>query len=224
VGAALCRLANRALLPSMAETVLTRRELYDLVWSVPMTKAAERLRMSAKGSGELCRRCGVPTPPRGYWAKKAAGKSVAQTPLIESEAKPKRKRPQEPSSLAFDPQRARDEQEERAASGLQRRRQLAERRRVREAARVTFLDDLMAAEDPAAKLRAWLPRAEAFAADGTSQEFSRMVAWARDHLTGLERQLAPGAVQIALQFGSLFPTPAEDSLSDPLGAEGDQPW
>ena len=42
--------------------------------------------MSGRGLGKLCERYGIPVPPRGYWAKKAAGKRVFRPPLIEIEA------------------------------------------------------------------------------------------------------------------------------------------
>ncbi|KAA3636067.1 MAG: hypothetical protein DWP92_10095, partial [Armatimonadetes bacterium] len=56
------------------KTPMTRQELYDLVWSEPMRKVAPRFYCSDSWLAKICRRCGVPTPPRGYWAKKEAGK------------------------------------------------------------------------------------------------------------------------------------------------------
>jgi hypothetical protein len=57
---------------------LTRQELYDLVWSTPMIKLAEQFGLSDVGLTKICDRHRVPTPPRGYWAKKDAGKPVKQ--------------------------------------------------------------------------------------------------------------------------------------------------
>jgi len=48
---------------------MTRRELYDLVWSEPMTSAAARLGFSNVGIAKLCRHADIPVPERGYWAK-----------------------------------------------------------------------------------------------------------------------------------------------------------
>lgn len=62
----------------MAEQDLTRRALYDLVWSRPMTKVAEEFGISDVGLKKICEKHRVPTPPRGYWAKKEAGQPVRQ--------------------------------------------------------------------------------------------------------------------------------------------------
>ena len=35
---------------------------------------------------KICKKHGIPTPPLGWWAKKAAGKAVAQTPLPKAAA------------------------------------------------------------------------------------------------------------------------------------------
>lgn len=48
---------------------LTRTELYELVWSEPMTKLAKRFGISDVGLAKACRRAGIPVPERGYWAK-----------------------------------------------------------------------------------------------------------------------------------------------------------
>lgn len=62
---------------------LTRKELYDLVWSKPIMKLAEDFGISDRGLGKICARYRVPVPPRGYWAKVAAGKKVKQTRFHE---------------------------------------------------------------------------------------------------------------------------------------------
>lgn len=54
-------------------TQLTREQLYELVWSEPMQVIAPRLGLSDVGLKKVCNRLRVPTPGRGYWAKKAAG-------------------------------------------------------------------------------------------------------------------------------------------------------
>src|SRR6266853_2347112 len=56
----------------------TRQELYNRVWSTPMTRVAAEL---ANRLSSLLRRAGVPTPPSGYWIKREFGKAVAQPPL-----------------------------------------------------------------------------------------------------------------------------------------------
>jgi hypothetical protein len=62
-------------------TSITRDELYALVWSEPIQKLAKRFKISDRGLGKLCARHGIPAPPRGWWARKAAGKRVKQDPL-----------------------------------------------------------------------------------------------------------------------------------------------
>lgn len=64
-----------------SEIVLTRRAIYDLVWSQPMSNAAVGLGLSANGLAKICDRLLIPYPTRGYWAKVYAGKDQPQTPL-----------------------------------------------------------------------------------------------------------------------------------------------
>jgi hypothetical protein len=59
-------------------TTLTRDKLYALVWSEPIHKLAKQYGISDRGLGKLCARHNIPVPPRGWWAKKAAGKRVKQ--------------------------------------------------------------------------------------------------------------------------------------------------
>jgi hypothetical protein len=60
---------------------LTREELYALVWDRPMTKLAKEFGLSDVALHKTCRKHEIPTPPLGYWAKKAHGKPVSNTPL-----------------------------------------------------------------------------------------------------------------------------------------------
>jgi len=57
----------------MAER-LSRKTLYDLVWSEPMKTLSARFGISDVALKKTCARAGIPTPDRGYWAKKDAGK------------------------------------------------------------------------------------------------------------------------------------------------------
>ena len=43
----------------------TRQELYDLVWTKPVTKLAPEFGISDVGLGKICRRHIIPLPPRG---------------------------------------------------------------------------------------------------------------------------------------------------------------
>ena len=59
----------------------SRQELFDLVWSEPTRTIAKRLGISDVGLAKACRRADLLLPPRGHWAKLAAGKSVKKPPL-----------------------------------------------------------------------------------------------------------------------------------------------
>jgi hypothetical protein len=60
---------------------LTRKELYDLVWSEPMTTICKRFEISDNGLRKHCKLMNIPTPHNGYWAKLQYGKEVEKTPL-----------------------------------------------------------------------------------------------------------------------------------------------
>ena len=59
----------------------TRRQLYDLVWSEPMTTLATRFGISNVWLKKTCTAAAIPVPPRGHWTRKAAGGRVRLTPL-----------------------------------------------------------------------------------------------------------------------------------------------
>lgn len=65
----------------MPSTTLTRQQLYDRAWTTPLDTLGKELGLSGRGLGKLCERHDIPVPPRGWWAKKAAGHRVKQTPL-----------------------------------------------------------------------------------------------------------------------------------------------
>src|SRR5689334_23229077 len=54
-------------------TEMSRRELFDLVWSKPVTKVAADLGVSDVAIHKICNKHRIPVPGRGYWAKHAAG-------------------------------------------------------------------------------------------------------------------------------------------------------
>jgi len=75
-----------------------REELYDLVWGEAMATLAPKLGLSDVGLKKRCKNLGVPTPPRGYWAKLEAGKSVKRTALPKTWAVERRKPRKLPTS------------------------------------------------------------------------------------------------------------------------------
>lgn len=66
------------------QNMISREELHALVWETPMIHAAAKYGLSGNGLAKICRKLDVPYPPRGWWAKKAAGKRLRQTPLPQA--------------------------------------------------------------------------------------------------------------------------------------------
>lgn len=65
----------------MQSATLTRKELYELIWSKPMTKVARDFEVSDVWIGKVCREANIPRPPVGYWQKLDAGKKPSRKPL-----------------------------------------------------------------------------------------------------------------------------------------------
>lgn len=65
-------------------TMISREELYQLVWSKPMTKVAEQFGVSGSYMTRVCTMLNVPRPGVGYWAKLAFDKAPPPTPLPEA--------------------------------------------------------------------------------------------------------------------------------------------
>ncbi|WP_457443757.1 hypothetical protein [Roseateles sp. P5_E4] len=63
---------------------MTRQELYELVWTMPVIHAARSVGLSDKGLANKCKALNVPMPPRGHWARVSAGASIPRTPMPES--------------------------------------------------------------------------------------------------------------------------------------------
>lgn len=60
---------------------MTREELHDQVWSQPMRTIAASIGISDVALAKRCKAANVPVPPRGWWARKEAGKPVTVEPL-----------------------------------------------------------------------------------------------------------------------------------------------
>ena len=60
---------------------LTREQLHEKVWSVPVSELSGEFGLSDVAIAKRCRKLGVPCPPRGYWAKVQAGKKPRKAPL-----------------------------------------------------------------------------------------------------------------------------------------------
>lgn len=60
---------------------MTREQLYALVWETPMSRLAKKFGLSDVGLRKICVKHDIPTPPLGYWGKRAHGKPLRQPPL-----------------------------------------------------------------------------------------------------------------------------------------------
>ena len=60
---------------------ISRTELYDLVWSIPMIKLAERFGLSDNGLKKKCEKHKIPRPKMGHWTKIECGHNIEKTPL-----------------------------------------------------------------------------------------------------------------------------------------------
>ncbi|OGB25655.1 MAG: hypothetical protein A3I66_00010 [Burkholderiales bacterium RIFCSPLOWO2_02_FULL_57_36] len=67
------------------DTVFERQMLYDEIWTEPMTTVAQRYSLSDVGLRKICVKLAIPVPPRGYWARLAAGQPMEKQPLPQSE-------------------------------------------------------------------------------------------------------------------------------------------
>lgn len=64
----------------MQTITLTRRELYDEVWSAPLLSLSKKYQISDAGLRKMCIRLAIPLPNQGHWNKLRAGKKVIIKP------------------------------------------------------------------------------------------------------------------------------------------------
>ena len=65
----------------MQQTTLSRKELYDLIWTEPLIKIAARYKISDNGLRKICTRMNIPVPKVGHWQKPIFGKKIQQPSL-----------------------------------------------------------------------------------------------------------------------------------------------
>jgi ankyrin repeat protein len=63
------------------ELRLDRSALFERVWTVPVEALAKEWGLSGRGLAKACRRLRIPVPPRGYWARVAAGQNLGRPRL-----------------------------------------------------------------------------------------------------------------------------------------------
>jgi hypothetical protein len=66
---------------SAGPTVLTRQQLYEMIWKEPTRTVAPRLGISDVGLAKVCRKFHIPRPWRGYWREKETGHKPRQAKL-----------------------------------------------------------------------------------------------------------------------------------------------
>jgi hypothetical protein len=60
---------------------VSREALYEEVWTDAVTVVAPRYGLSDVGLVKICKKLGIPVPPRGYYAKVKAGRPTRKVPL-----------------------------------------------------------------------------------------------------------------------------------------------
>jgi hypothetical protein len=63
------------------EVRLDRQKLFERVWTVPVETLATEWGLSGRGLAKACKRLRIPVPPRGYWARVAAGQRPSRPRL-----------------------------------------------------------------------------------------------------------------------------------------------
>lgn len=64
---------------------ILRKDLYERVWSTPLSKLAVEFGLSSAGLSKACRQHAVPTPPGGHWTRVEHGKPFLR-PALSSAA------------------------------------------------------------------------------------------------------------------------------------------
>lgn len=159
------------------ETIRYQREkLYEEVWAEPMSAVAARYGVSSAALAKVCRKLAVPTPERGYWALKAAGRPPA-TPRLRA------MKPGQPTTIASEHWRSETDEDRRIRAEEAERRQLEKRKLDDLASRV--LDHVQAEE-----IRGFLRAIDAHAAVngpvGPQAEVTAWMDWARGVASSLE--------------------------------------
>ncbi len=65
----------------MIKQTFTRTELYNMVWSEPISKIAKRYNISDVGLRKICVRKNIPVPERGHWTRIRFGYKVRKKKL-----------------------------------------------------------------------------------------------------------------------------------------------
>lgn len=66
---------------STEKTQISRQELYNLVWSTPLSQLAKKYQISDNGLRKICIKLDIPLPKNGYWSKLKFNKKVTKIPF-----------------------------------------------------------------------------------------------------------------------------------------------
>ena len=69
----------------MENLKFTRKELYDLVWSMSIRAIAAKYTVSESEISTACKNYNIPTPLNGHWTKLQFNKPVTIIPLPDNE-------------------------------------------------------------------------------------------------------------------------------------------
>ena len=61
--------------------VIDRNELFEKVWSTPISRLAREYELPDVGLAKICKRMEIPRPERGYWQKLEVGMNPANPKL-----------------------------------------------------------------------------------------------------------------------------------------------
>lgn len=67
---------------------ITRRELYDKIWSITKAKTAKELNVAPTDLSRICKEHNIPSPTSNYWLHERWGEQVEKTPLPNPENNP----------------------------------------------------------------------------------------------------------------------------------------
>jgi hypothetical protein len=59
----------------------TRQELFEFVWSMPVTKLSKQFELSDVGLRKICIKHQIPLPLQGHWTRKQFGKEAPRPAL-----------------------------------------------------------------------------------------------------------------------------------------------
>jgi len=65
----------------MKDYKLSRHQLYELVWSEPLSRLSKKYCISDNGLRKICKTMNIPLPPFGYWMKIKHKKHVKKLKL-----------------------------------------------------------------------------------------------------------------------------------------------